>query len=231
MAVVLHNQWLLLESKVIFGNDPKPIGSYRLGVGNGATLSRSSSFADFALSELVGDGYGRGLVTINPALFAYENATNRVNHGVWDVTFPQVTALKQWSVAFLTIGATAQANVKLTPAAIDIATNKVTIANTWASSQTVTIYALPGGVLPAPLVSGAAYVILSVTATDFVLSSDGFTAIDLTTSGSGDFVIANTTGTIVYLDQRTTPQLWQPNRDYGVDITYTRRNVAAGNGV
>lgn len=229
MAVVLHNQWLLLESKVIFGTDPKPIGPYRLGVGNGVTISRSSSFADFAMGELVGDGYERGLVTINPGLFAYENATNRVNHGVWDVTFPQVTALKQWSVAFLTVGARAQANVKLTPA--EIAGDTVTIANTWASFDTVTVYALPGGVLPAPLVSGGTYYLLSATATDFKLTADGFNPITFTTTGTGDFVVANTTGTIVYLDQRTTPQLWQPNRDYGVDITYTRRNVAAGNGV
>jgi hypothetical protein len=183
------------------------------------------------MAELAGDGYQRGSVAINPLNFLYDNATNRVNHGAWEVTFPQLTALKQWSVAFLMIGAPALANVSLTPAAIDIATNKVTIANTWQSFDRVVFYALPGGVLPAPLVSGQDYFLLTATAADFSLTTDGFSPIDLTTTGSGSFVAANATGTIVYIDQRTTPQLWQPNRDYGVDISYTRRNVAIGNGV
>lgn len=231
MAVIIHNEWLVKESKVIFGADLKPVGPYRLGLGNGPALSRSSSFVDFAIAELTGDGYERGLVTINPGNFLYENSTNRVNHGVWDVAFEQLTALKQWSVAFLMVGAPAQANVVLSPSAIDISTNVITIANTWASFQTVTPYALPGGVLPAPLVSGGTYFLLSASATELTLTADGFTAIDFTSAGTGDFVIANTTGEIVYIDQRTTPQLWQPNRDYGVDISYTRRNVATGNGV
>lgn len=232
MALTLHNDWLKYTSDVMFGSAPKPTGGFQLALGNGPALSRSSTMADFAMAELTGDGYTRATVTINPALFIYSNANNRVEHGVWDANFAQVTAVKQWAVAFMLMGAPTQGNVSLVPANIDIGTDTITAPNTWADGQTATIYALPGGTLPAPLVSGAAYTLISVTGTNFKLSSDGgVSQLNLSSSGSGSFVVANTTGRIVYLDQRATPQLFQPNRSYGVDITYTRRNVAQGNGV
>lgn len=82
------------------------------------------------------------------------------------------------------------------PSAVSASGNTLAITETYVTGDAVKITAdFPGGTMPAPLVSGTTYYVISVSSTSIKLATSKVnavtgTAIDLTTAGSGTFSIA-----------------------------------------
>jgi hypothetical protein len=232
MAKFFHNNWLVDRAKVIYGGaTPPPANSFYYCLADSNTLTRSSPKAAFFAAEISGDGYARAAIAINPANIAYSNVNQRVEMGIWDATFPQFSVAKQWQTGFMIAGGVATPSVSINDTNINPSADTISLTNSWANAQEVTIEALPGATLPSPLVANTVYTILNRTANSFQLSSDGVTQTNITAAGSGGFLIRNITGQIVMLDARGQIELWQPNRTYAADLEIVEFNDVYGNGV
>lgn len=231
MAKIFHNQWLVDRAKVMYGGAPPPATVLHYALADSNTLTRSANKLAFFAAEISGDGYARAPIAVNPANIIYSNTNQRVEMGLWDATFPQFTAAKQWQTGFMVSGGVASPSVSVINTDIIPATDVINVSNAWANNQEVTIEALPGATLPTPLAAGTIYRILNRSAASLQLSSDGVTVIDITTAGSGNFLIRNVTGSIVLLDARGQIEIWQPNRSYAADIEIVEFNDVYGSGV
>lgn len=171
-----------------WGRAPVPsVNGFYACLSTGTTFTAASTLLDFLNTEVSGNGYARQPITF-PSDGTYNIAQNR--HEMPQV-LPDVTAVGG-SIVFRTIfimyNARVESKVSFPSSAIDVSTNEITVnghglVNGEAISiQDGSILGMPGGITPNTI-----YQAFGVTANTFQLSTNGASAIDITSAGSGPY--------------------------------------------
>lgn len=194
----------------------------------GANLTVSDTKAIWVARENTTDGITRKLFqwTVDGS---YDPSDGRWEMPTIDVIESATTTAVEFYQWFALVDGSANRPVSFASTAIDVGTNRVTIASHGLSNgEPFVLVPGAGGTLPAPLASDAQpylYYALSVTTNDFQVSRDGIATVDLTTQGSGDIWLKYAKGQVERLCTYDELQTLNPGQSITYQISLTNRDV------
>lgn len=165
---------------------PNPTGFY-VCLSVGSTFTATSTLLDFLTTEVSGNGYARQPITF-PSDGAYNPAQNR--HEMPQI-LPQFTAAGGsivFRTSFIMYNARSDSKKSFVSADINTTSNTITVnAHGLINGEAIAIQdngllGMPGGLLANTL-----YQAFGVAANTFQLSTDGTSAVDITSAGSGPY--------------------------------------------
>ncbi|MBW4421769.1 MAG: hypothetical protein KME13_21545 [Myxacorys californica WJT36-NPBG1] len=233
MARYFHNDWVSYHFALPFGGGTLPdVAKYFLCLADTTLLTRASSRADFIAAELLQqNGYARSqLLFSDPGSFS--NSNKRYDAPLVTGDFEADGGALQFQTVFLIANGHATANKTLTDASVNAATNVITATAHGLINGNEVIFSVQGGsTLPTGVAANTIYKVMSVATDSFQISTDGVTAIDITSTGAGTFYLRYVPARIVLLDVLTDPRLLQDGKPYSYDLYLAGMNTTYGVGV
>jgi hypothetical protein len=161
--------------------------NFFIGLSTGSGFTANSTILDFLNTEVVGNGYAR-----QPIVYTADGTYGQspARHNMPNIS-PQITP-SGGSIIFRTIfilyNSRAESKVQFPASAVNAATDTIAVnAHGLANGEAISIqdtglFGLPGG-----LAVNTLYTAFNVTSNTFQISSNGTSAIDITSAGSGPY--------------------------------------------
>lgn len=231
MASFICDEWTSRKARILYRGEaaPNPTRFY-LCLTDNVALGRASTIADWVGAELPrGNGYDRRQLLWSTD-GEFSNASKRHE-------LPQVTAAwqatggsLQFQTWFLLADAHSRASESVDASAVTAATSSLSIpGHLFSTGDRFVLKEQPGGVLPAPLVTGTVYTAIVSGGTIKPATSTG-TPIALQNSGSGAFWVKYASGTATLVEVGSTPILLQDGQPAELDIDITEQTAIYGTG-
>jgi hypothetical protein len=204
---------------------------YYLCLADTTLLTRASTRADFIAAELLQtNGYARSNLVFSAGSFS--NPNKRYDAALVTGSFAASGGSFQFQTAFLIANGHATANKTISDTDINASTNTITAtAHGLSNGAEVLLTAQGGSTLPSGITSGTIYTVIGTTTNTLQLSSDGVSAIDITSTGSGNFYVRYVPDRIVLLDVLSDPRLLLDGKSYEYDLYLAGMNTTYGVGV
>ncbi|MEH2201173.1 hypothetical protein [Nostoc sp.] len=218
---IFSNAWISQSAKILFrGATPPDTSKFRLCLANTATLSRSSSLADFLASELLpNNGYARASANFGGD-GSYDSTDQRHELPTISASFTASGGALQFQTAFLIANSLAVSSKSFTNANVNATSDRITIAaHGFVNGDKLVFTADSLATLPGGITSGIIYQVASVTTNDFQLQPNGDgTTIDITDTGSGTFRARSANGIIVAYAVESSPITVPDGQGYSYQI-------------
>ncbi|HYW20250.1 MAG TPA: hypothetical protein VE956_13260 [Nodularia sp. (in: cyanobacteria)] len=212
---IFTNAWISQSAKILFrGATPPDTSKFRLALANTATLSRSSSLADFTANELLPtNGYARATASFGGD-GSYDSTDQRHELPTISASFTASGGALQFQTAFLIADSTAVASKSFTNANVNAVSDRITItAHGFVNGDKLVFTADSLATLPSGITTGTIYTVSSVTTNDFQLSG-----VDITDTGSGTFRARSANGIIVAYAVESSPITVPDGQGYSYQI-------------
>jgi hypothetical protein len=212
---IFTNAWISQSAKILFrGGTPPDTSKFRLCLANTATLSRSSSLADFIASELLpNNGYARATASFGDD-GSYDTTDQRHELPIISASFTASGGSLQFQTAFLIADSTAVASKSFTNSNVNPTSDRITItSHGFVNGDKLTFTADSLAALPGGIAAGTVYAVTSVTTNDFQL-----TGVDITDTGSGTFRARSANGIIVAYAVESSPITVPDGQGYSYQI-------------
>ncbi|MEH2393689.1 MAG: hypothetical protein V7K21_19180 [Nostoc sp.] len=220
-AGIFTNLWISQSAKILFrGSTPPDASKFRLCLANTATLSRSSSLADFITNELLNNfGYTRAFANFGSD-GSYDTTGLRHELPIIGASFSALGGSFQFQTAFLIADSTAVSSISFTNSNVNPSSDRITItAHGFVNGDKLVFTPDALATLPGGIAAGTIYQVSSVTTNDFQLQPNGGgTTIDITDTGSGTFRARSANGIIVAYAVESTPITVPDGQGYSYQI-------------
>ena len=218
---IFTNTWVTQSAKILFrGVTPPDASKFRLALANTATVSRSSSLADFITSELLPNfGYSRAIANFGSDGI-YDTTDQRHELPIISASFAATGGSLQFQTAFLIADSTAVSSKSFTNTNVNPTSDRITIpAHGFINGDKLVFTADVMGTLPSGIVANTIYQVSNITSNDFQLQPNGGgTTIDITDTGSGTFRARSAGGTIVAYAVESSPITVPDGQGYSYQI-------------
>lgn len=224
---IFTNAWISQSAKILFrGATPPDTSKFRLCLANTATLSRSSSLADFITNELLpNNGYARATASFGGD-GSYDSTDQRHELPTISASFTASGGALQFQTAFLIADSLAVSSKAFTNANVNAVSSSITItAHGLVNGDKLTFTADSLATLPGGIEEDTIYTVASVTTNDFQL-----TGVDITDTGSGTFRARSANGIIVAYALETSPITVPDGQGYSYQIPLVVLNSGYVNG-
>lgn len=214
------NDWITRTAAILFrGGTPPDSTKFRLCLANTATLTRSSSLADFFSSELLpNNGYARATVNFSGD-GSYDTTDQRHEMPTLAASFTASGGSLQFQTAFIIADSVATASKSFTNSNVNAVTNKITITSHGFSNGDKLVFTADSlATLPGGITAGTVYTVNNATINDFEIG------VDITNTGSGTFRARCANGSIVGLFVEDNPITVPDGQSYSYQIPVVTLN-------
>lgn len=166
----------------------------------------SATIQDVVATEMTGNGYARQAVTFSADSTYDTGSDNRAETATVNAVFTASGGqIGPFTGVFILMEANAHAPISVPSTDISTSTDAFTYTGHGFSNGDLVVVSEPTFFgLPSPLSAGTKYQIFGATANTFQLSTNGSSAINLTSSGTGDIKVSDATGLLRALDTTQT---------------------------